>query len=158
MISKGFSLIEILVAIMIISLAFLPLLSAFSSSHRNTRAVFEEVIASNIASEIIEALASLPLQNTMILHENEYKIDKSGDMLLDPSGIDVFRDERNAGLFPRLNFGNLPEGFRVFIEIESFPKKGIDLKDSDLIKLSVQVRWGNRNREIKLCTLKWIKG
>jgi type II secretory pathway pseudopilin PulG len=59
---QGMSMVEIVVALAIMIIAALPILTLMNSSHSDTRSTMEEVMASNLASEIIESFQSMPVE------------------------------------------------------------------------------------------------
>lgn len=143
--NSGFTLIELLIVLVVITIALLPILSSFSSSHQNTRATLEEIIATNIASELIEALQSLPYDQ--ISHSNSnIALDTAGNMTPDP--FEIAKSKNN---FPGLSFKVFPNNFQVNLVVEPFPPGA---STYFLRIITLKIKWGNRNQEIILTTLK----
>ena len=145
----GFSMVELILVLVVIGLALLPILSSFSASHQNTRATLEEVIATNFASELIEAIQALPF-NQVKLFSGDVGIDASGNLSPDP-----FELARAAGNNPGFVGKMLPSAFQVHLEISPFPAGAVN---SRLLKITLMIKWGSRNQEIKLTTLKGEAG
>lgn len=144
---RGFSFVELMLALLIIGLAVLPILSMYFSSHQNTRATMEEVVSVNFASELIEALQSLPfdqlcLMNSQVNFEN-------GTFSPDPFATAI-ANGNHPGLSPRA----LPENFKTHVLVDSYPNSGMLVSETKLLKILIKVNWGARDREIQLMTLK----
>ena len=149
MMTTGFSMVELILVLVVIGLALLPILSSFSASHQNTRATLEEVMATNYASELMEAIQALPFDQVKLF---------SGDVGLDATGNlspDPFELARAAGNNPGFVGKMLPSAFQINLEISPFPAGAVH---SRLLKITLTVKWGSRNQEIKLTTLKGEAG
>jgi type II secretory pathway pseudopilin PulG len=141
----AYSLIEMLLVVLVIAMALLPILTSFNASHQNTRATLEEVLASNLASELIEALQALPYDQ-VAWFASDVTIDAAGDLHPDP-----FATARAAHNFPGLAAKTLPGNIRVRLAVEPFPPAATS---PALKKIELTVSWGVRGQEIKLTTLK----
>ncbi|PKK89589.1 MAG: hypothetical protein CVV64_13555 [Candidatus Wallbacteria bacterium HGW-Wallbacteria-1] len=60
---RGFSFMELLVGIVIMSIALLPLLVLFSSSHKGTKATVQRALARNLCSDLVEFARSAPFDS-----------------------------------------------------------------------------------------------
>ncbi|MBF0498919.1 MAG: hypothetical protein HQM09_02195 [Candidatus Riflebacteria bacterium] len=142
----GFSMIEIALVVIILGLALLPILSTFSSSHQNTRVTLEEIIATNFASELLEALQALPYDQIQLIPNNDLTMDSLGNFIPDPFAV-----AKSKNNFPGLSFKKLPQNFKVNLTIEPFPLGSLN---SMIKALTLNIKWGARNQEIQLMTLK----
>ena len=143
--NSGFTLIELIIVLVVIALALIPILSTFSSSHQNTRATLEEIIATNIASELIEPLQALPYDQIKLFDSN-ITLDTAGNMAPDPFELAKLKNN-----FPGLSFKLFPNNFQVNLVVEPFPPAA----SIDSLKvITLKIKWGSRNQEIILTTLK----
>ncbi|MBF0407958.1 MAG: hypothetical protein HQM10_11425 [Candidatus Riflebacteria bacterium] len=143
MIKRAVSFVELLIAIVVIALAMFPIMSLVSTSHGDSRSTLEEVIASNLASEAIEAVQSLPLK-------------------LVPMNVDT---EIVAGTFAvaeaagyTVGLATPPVGFKRFLKTEAVSIESVvpsdlqqGIKDraasaSVIIKIKARVEWSTRGR------------
>ncbi|MFZ2961001.1 MAG: prepilin-type N-terminal cleavage/methylation domain-containing protein [Candidatus Ozemobacteraceae bacterium] len=146
----GFSMVELMLVLVVIGLGLIPILSTFSASHQNTRATLEEVIATNFASELIEAIQALPFDQVKLFPGDDLAVDASGNLNPDPFDL-----ARAAGNNPGIIGKTLPSAFRIHLEISPFPAGATN---SRLLKIALVIKWGGRNQEIKLLTLKGDAG
>jgi len=145
--ARGFSFIELVLALVVIGLALLPILSTYSASHQHTRASMEEVTSVNFASELMEALQALPFDQ--VCQMNSQIEFKNGNFIPDPFTIALAKGNHH-GLGDR----TMPEGFETTLLIDTYPNSGLLFTEAKMLQISVTVRWGQRRRHIKLMTLK----
>ena len=148
--TAGFSMVELILVLVVIGLALIPILSTFSASHQNTRATLEEVLATNFASELIEAIQALPFDQVKLFAGDDLNLDASGNLSPDP-----FELAKAAGNNPGLIGKTIPSAFRIHLEISPFPAGATN---SRLLKINLVIKWGSRNQEIRLLTLKGDAG
>ncbi|MBF0543756.1 MAG: prepilin-type N-terminal cleavage/methylation domain-containing protein [Candidatus Riflebacteria bacterium] len=146
-ITFGFSLLEILIVLVIMGAAFFPILSLLTSSHGDTRSTLEEVIASNLASELIEAVQSLPFSLIPAPIQEEVS-------------ANTFQKASDNG-FP-VCLASPPAGFKRFISIgpfsvdsqvnNSFSKAVKDQTASAgmMIRIEAWVEWNSQGRKAEL--------
>jgi type II secretory pathway pseudopilin PulG len=109
--SHGFSFLEIMFAVALIGGVLAPILYFIQVSHRGTKVSVNEVTATNLASEIIEAVQALPVDVLTPIDESE-KETFTGDLIQNGSIQPDFYDKA---------FGDAEkQGFRV--AIPPFPK------------------------------------
>lgn len=143
MMKRGVSFVEVLIAMVVIGLAMFPILSVMSSSHGDTRSTMEEVVASNLASELLEAVQSLPYE-------------------LVPVNIDT---ETQAGTFAaaegagyQVCLASPPAGFKRFLKtttlavessVASTLPRGVQDRAATaavMLKIRALVQWTTRGR------------
>ncbi|MBF0547972.1 MAG: prepilin-type N-terminal cleavage/methylation domain-containing protein [Candidatus Riflebacteria bacterium] len=108
----GFSFVELIMAMAIIAVTLGPMLWFINRSHLATRMSVNEVIATNAASELMEAIQTLPVDLLAPIDESTPASAQQGDLI---------RDGAIQGTFQTLVFGKaLEKGF--FIKIPTLPK------------------------------------
>ena len=113
----GFSLIEILIALVFLSLAFSSMFLFFSSSRRGTQDVYREAIAQTLAQEAVEWLSALGFEKLTALQSS------SANELQSRLGLDTFVKVTAVQLDDG-SFINYPEEYRSFerkIQLQSLP-------------------------------------
>lgn len=80
----GFSLVEVLIALVFLTLAFSSLFLFFSSSRRGTQDVYREAIAHTLAQEALEWVSALGFEKLTALQAN------STNALATRLGLDTF--------------------------------------------------------------------
>lgn len=125
--SRGFSLLEVLVATVILAVVVTPLFTSLQSGHQQSARILEETLASNAGTSMLEALAAVPFERLP----------------------DVPEDTAEAALATR--FGNPgdvpvvpppPAGFARTVTVQYLFKRSLDPAQNS--------RWGNQ----KLLTVK----
>ena len=71
---RGFSLLEVLVAVGILGIVGVGVLQAIDTNARATRTLDEQVVASNLATAYIEAIKTMPYYTTVQDYLNDEKI------------------------------------------------------------------------------------
>ena len=140
---RAFSMIELLIALVMIALAMFPIMSVLSASHGDSRTTMEEVLASNLASELVEAVQTLPFE-------------------LIPQNVDAevaqgtFAQAAAAGY--RIGLASPPVGFKRFLKtetlaVESAVPAGLSLGVQEraasaaaILKIRVRIEWSSRGR------------
>lgn len=146
-ITSAFTMIELILALVIIGAALLPILSTYSASHQNTKVTLEEVIAVNFASELIEALQALPFEQLCLINSDITFMD--GEFNPDPFAIASSQENKHS-----ISQRTLPDNFKINVLVNSYPISGYLIEDTSLVHIQVTINWGTRNREVILTTLK----
>ncbi|NLI75558.1 MAG: prepilin-type N-terminal cleavage/methylation domain-containing protein [Candidatus Riflebacteria bacterium] len=140
----AFSLLEVLIAVVVIALALVPIFSVMTTSHKDVRSAMEEVIASNLASELLETLQALPAPLIPLGHAGELQ-------------AGAFAAAEAAGY--RTTLADCPPGFtrHLFVEllpIESSIPAGLPREvqeraasASAVIEMRVEIRWQKQGRD-----------
>ncbi len=157
---RGFSMVELLAAIAVIAFGLIPLLLMLSSSHQNTRLTAEEFIGTNIATEVIESIQSLPYEFLSEVEEAR---------VIDFSILPEASKRSDVKIPP------LPPGFRIFLSLtklnlrddlpdcknlssQCFPKavKERTAVAAQPFLINVRVEWetGNPNAWVTMATVK----
>ncbi|MBI4861962.1 MAG: prepilin-type N-terminal cleavage/methylation domain-containing protein [Candidatus Riflebacteria bacterium] len=66
----GFSLLEVLVASLILAIVAIPLFTSLSTGHQGTERIAEESMASNLGTSLVEKLAQVPFSKLPIVKED----------------------------------------------------------------------------------------
>ncbi|MBF0406534.1 MAG: hypothetical protein HQM10_04220 [Candidatus Riflebacteria bacterium] len=129
-IRTGLSLIEIMIAVFILAAAILPIFDVMMKSLRISKNSREEVIAANLASELIDQISCMPYESlspVLPIADHELPDDENGRSLNQALLIE-------AKLGTMLILSNLPPGFRRFLSVEKVTP--------NLRKVSVKVLFG----------------
>jgi len=98
---KGFSIIEILIALIFLSLAFLPVYNLFRFGSQGTVNNIHEVTANNYASDLINFVRDLKIHQIESAADNNKK-------------IQLNNDEDIKAFFRRINLNAPPEALHPF--------------------------------------------
>jgi hypothetical protein len=124
---SGLSLVEVLVAALVLAVVAIPLLDLFRSGIHETRAGLDEVLAANLAAELGEQLETLPFASLAQATGPLRRRYSSADASLVPSGPiagasgDVFR------------CSPLPHGFSRSVSLQRLA--------ADVLLAEVLVEW-----------------
>mgnify|MGYP003289942253 CR=1 FL=1 len=111
---NGFSLLEILIALVFIACAFLPIYNAFSVGSQGTASNINENIATNYASDMINFLKDLS-------YDQIDKCDSSSD-------LEFKNDEETQAFFNKMNLKSPPtcdEPFVRSVKIHKFDRRSL---------------------------------
>lgn len=109
----AFTMIELVAAVAVLALGLLPLLWMLASSHENTRETVEEFIGTNVATEVMESLQTLPYES---LEEMEnVRLDDPGAL---PPSIGKFG----------LQIPRMPQDFKILLSVKKIGLRN-DLPD-----------------------------
>jgi len=139
---RGLSLVEILVASLIMAAIVVPLLDLFKSGIETTKATIKEIQGANLAAELSEQLDAIPFASLMKLCASGTTLFSSSDnTLIDRAPIDT-----EAGYY--FNLSPLLKDFQRVIELE--------IINSEYIIVHTRVTWKvNKKRDrtilIKRC-------
>lgn len=139
---KGLSLVEILVASLIMAAIVVPLLDLFRSGIETTKATIKEIQGANLAAELSEQLDAIPYSSIVKLCATGTTLFTSSDnTLIDRGPIDA-----QAGYY--FNLSPLLSGFERVVELEVI--------NSEYVIVHVRVTWKvNKKRDrtilIKRC-------
>lgn len=97
---RGFSYIEVMIALSVLTLGLIPILSIFTSTSKGTASTIEELTATNYASEIIDNLSI-------------YKYDELPEI----SARTDFDSLKNTPFFARMRISPLKSGYKRFVKI-----------------------------------------
>lgn len=139
----GMSLVEILISLFLMSLALLPIFDLISKGSQLARTNEDEVVAFNLAAELIDQIACIPFHCLPPIGERILTNEDNGVYLID-LGPEV---PYNPTL---LVLSTLPRGFERTLTIENFnPRPNCCLK-----KVTARVAWGtDPPRQFTLCSL-----
>ncbi|MBF0409816.1 MAG: prepilin-type N-terminal cleavage/methylation domain-containing protein [Candidatus Riflebacteria bacterium] len=128
---RGMTLIEIVVSVLVLGLCLVPVFDLLRKSGTVTKAGQDEVIASNLAAEIVDQISCMPFKDIPDLAEREFG-NADNEALLMGGKISTI-----------LILSDLPAGYKRFLKIETI--------SSRLKKVSTKVKWGtNPVHEIKM--------
>jgi type II secretory pathway pseudopilin PulG len=140
----AFSLLEILIAVIVIALALVPIFSVMTTSHKDVRAAMEEVIASNLASELLETLQALPAALIPLGHAGELQ-------------AGAFAPAEAAGY--RTILADCPPGFTRHLFVDLLPidssippglPRDVQARAASaaaVIEMRVEIRWRKQGRD-----------
>jgi hypothetical protein len=133
---KGFSILEIVIATVIIVVAFIPIFNLRSASHRAYKKSDNNAIAYNLAMEALEWARSFPYERL----ENKYINTKIAGYILPVALTDFVSDDGVAITYPQKFF----KYFSDFKREMTIEKLGTD----DRLKLvTVTVSWEEPNKQ-----------
>ena len=124
---RAFSLLEVLVATVIIAVVVMPLFSSLQSGHQQSARILEETLAANAGTSMLEALSSVPFSR---LPEVPADTPESGLAA-------TFADAGDVPVVPPP-----PAGFTRTISVAQIFRKSVDPGQDS--------KWGNQ----KLLTVK----
>lgn len=120
----GFTLVEVLIAALVIGLGLVPLVWFISVSHHATRLTIDEVMASNLATELLEAVQALPFDLVGQMDATTPGDPYAGDIVRD--GVvqtqlleQTFRPAIGAGFL--LKIPEFPKGWHANLIIRRVP-------------------------------------
>ena len=123
----GFSLLEILVATVVIAIVITPLFGSLQSGHQQSARILEETLAANAGTSLLEALAAIPFSRLPDIPDDTQEV-ALAPCFADPGDVPVVAPP--------------PPGFTRSVTVKYIFKKSIDpAQDS---------KWGNQ----KLLTVK----
>ena len=125
--SGGFSLLELMVATLVIAIVVTPLFSSLQSSHQQSSRILEETLAANAGTSLLEALAAVPFDRLPEVPEDTAE-GALGLIFADPGAVPV--------VLPP------PAGFARAVTVKWLYKRGVDAASNS--------KWGNQ----KLVTIK----
>lgn len=97
---RGFSYIEVMIALAVLTLGIIPVLSIFTSTSKGTAATIEELTATNYANEIIDNLSV-------------YKYDELPEVLVKTD----FDSLKSEPFFSRMRVSPIKAGYKRFVKI-----------------------------------------
>ena len=124
--SKAFSLLEVLVATVVIAIVITPLFSSLQSGHQQSARILEETLAANAGTSLLEALAAVPFDRLPEVPDDTVE-NAIGTHFSDPGQVPVVPPP--------------PPGFSRAVSVKWIYKKSVD---------GTNARWGNQ----KLVTIK----
>lgn len=152
--SRGFSLIEVMIAALVLSASLGVIFQALGVGQRGTARIEDEIQATNLAQDLIDWMASLPFSRLPLKAEDRSVIEVPPTTLVDAMPADTPRalldavKDKIAGL-------DLPPNFAMLLSIEEPEGSRGELK-----KLTVKVSWTHdvgqgqqQIRDIRLTTL-----
>lgn len=122
----AFSLLEVLVATLVIAIVVTPLFSTMQSSHQQSARILEETLAANAGTSLLESLAAVPFDRLPEVPEDTIESSLSTHFA-DPGQVPVVPPP--------------PPGFTRNVTVKWIYKRGVDASNS---------KWGNQ----KLVTIK----
>jgi type II secretory pathway pseudopilin PulG len=144
---QGMSMVEIVVALAIMIIAALPILTLMNSSHSDTRSTMEEVMASNLASEIIESFQSMPVEFIPVGFDG-------------PIDDSAFAAAENAGYnfplaSPPLNFDINLKISQLNLDSDVPANTAVDVAQkaasaAKIIRIETKIEWESKGRQRKL--------
>lgn len=97
---RGFSYIEVMIALTVLMLGLIPIFSIFTSTSKGTAATIEELTANNYANEIIDNLSA-------------FKYDELPEVFTRTD----FDSLKELPFFKRLRVSSLKPGYKRFVKI-----------------------------------------
>ncbi len=97
---RGFSYVEVMIALAVLALGIIPIFSIFTSTSKGTAATIEELTATNFANEIIDNLSAY----------------KYGELPSVQARTD-FDSLKNDPFFARLRVSPIKAGYKRFVRI-----------------------------------------
>lgn len=146
---KGFSLVELLVAMILIAIVMWPMLTNFLVGARGAMKTGDVIIATNLCAQALEIVRNKPFQNLL----------PGRDPLLLPK-----MDERAIRELVIKTWGEMPKEYQPFddrfereLELEPIEEKDGGEKKIALVKVIVHCRWKTKEGKpvdpLVLCTL-----
>lgn len=123
---RGFSLLEVLVATLVMAIVVTPLFSTLQSGHQQSARILEETLAANAGTSLLEALGAVPFDRLPEIPEDTPE-SALGTHFGDPGNVPVVPPP--------------PPGFTRAVTVNWIYKRTVDGTNS---------RWGNQ----KLLTVK----
>jgi len=142
--SRGVSLIEVLLASVLVAVTLLPLYDVFILSERGQLASVERLKAVQYAADLLETLkavphAELPLTREEGMPEGGWPDDRVADQLEAPLGRDLGELADLGRLFEPVT-GQV-EGFARSLSIRPVSRRGDGAGLGDVVRIEVAVRW-----------------
>ncbi len=140
---RAFSLLEVLIAAAVLSLALMPILSVVTASHGDSRSTLEESLASNLASELIEAVQALPLELVPVGYDDE--VGPGTFAAAEAAGFHVGLASPAPGFTRRLK----TETLAVESAVPAGMAAGVQERAASaatLLRIRVRVEWTSRGR------------
>lgn len=134
---RGMSILEILVATMVMAVVAIPLMELYQQGVRTTRSSIYEVVGANLAAEVAEQLETLP-------HPSLVSCCGGADRLL-ASRNGTFADGTPVDGSYSFRLSPLPRGYERSLRLE--------VVADDVVVADVQVDWsvgGERERHITM--------
>ena len=137
---RGMTIIEVLVAAMIMAAVAVPLLGLFQGGVRTTKATIQEVVGANLAAEMAEQVVTVPFAKVAKLVP--YAGDEHTFMSTDGSLADGLQFTEEYGF----HLATLPRGFARALNCRRL--------SDDIIILSSLVEWSVADRRIRKIVVK----
>lgn len=134
----GTTLIELVVAIFLFALCLLPIFQLLERSSQTTRTTREEIQASNLASELLDQISTIPFDSLVIVADLPVKNLDNGLQLVEG------KPETRLVLSP------LPEGFDRTLTIESLSST------MKLVKTRIEWNKSPRHSVVFQTLLEWV--
>ena len=138
--SKGFTLIEIVVASLIVAVSVIPIINMISQANRSVASIEEETIAFALATEACEWLKALPFRELRSVHAFTDSFipggEKEGDVIkFKEEPVQTFKTNSvEIDYEPKEQF----EIFNRYISIEPANES------LDSLKVTVEVKWTSK--------------
>ena len=124
---RGMSIVEVLVAAMIMAAVAIPLLGLFQGGVRTTKATIQEVVGANLAAEMAEQVSTVPFLDISTIVPNVG--DEQTFMTTDTTLGDNLRFARNYNF----HLSPLPQGFDRALNCRRLSE--------DILVISTLVEW-----------------
>ncbi len=147
---RAFSIVEVLIAVTVIALALLPIISLMTSSSKDVRSTMEEIIASNLASELLETLQSLPVSVLPLGHDGE--IETGTFAAAEAAGYKTQLASCPAGVMRHLKIDLLSIDSTIPTDCAA-DVKTLAASAAAVIEMKVEIRWKKQGRDHKLCLI-----
>jgi len=123
--ARGFTLVELLIALFILQLVIAPLYLVFTSTRQTMFKAADTIVAAGLASSMIAGLRELPPES------------------LRPQPLT--QDSQLVASFSLENLGVMPAPPEFSRKVEIIPVTSPEHADSGLYIVEVQIEWQNRN-------------
>lgn len=149
---KGFSLVEIAIAVLIIAVAMVPIISAIGFGGKGTHATTREILATSYGSSLLEYLINLEWgdieeawlrirDDSSHEHEEHNLVDDELKYILGLTEYLLHPEQQDNSAWAAINTPQFESEYMRYLKLSRHRLYSMDDSDRDYMRIEVMIKW-----------------